>query len=301
MIIKVFDSVPQGSVFPCKDVITKVKSVVWNDRFYKMGNFQLSLTDTSLKPMDIIQLKDRAGLVLKVIKNTSAEVYGYDLKCLFNFRYFNTEAAYSGTAEEILYAVARDLLKTGDREIAGLTVPTAPHLNLSESVTLNAEVKNAADVLYDFCLNNEIGYDILFDEETGFTLTALKGRDMSNKINFSRKERNLDSAEYTSDLMSLVNVAYTKEETEGSGMGIYRREGSKLSEAVETLRGTANDRLEFKKDWLLGDYVTVTYADFTAKKQITEVKTVIEPNNKKTIPVFGTEKENPISKILKQN
>ncbi len=300
MIIKVFDSVPQNGIFPCKDVITKVKSVVWNDRFYKAGNFQLSLPDTNLKPMDVIQLKNRAGLVLKVVKSTSAEVYGYDLKCLFNFRYFNTEAAYSGTAEEILYAVARDLLKTGDREIEGLTVPTATYLNLSETVTLNAEVKSAADVLYDFCLNNELGYDISFNEETGFTLAALKGRDMTEKINFSRKERNLDSAEYTSDLMSLVNVAYTKEGTEGAGTGINRREGSKIAEAVETLRGTANDRLEFGKDWLLGDYVTVTYKDFTAKKQITEVKTVIEPNNKKTIPVFGTEKENPISKILKQ-
>lgn len=300
MIIKVFDSVPQSGVFPCKDVITKVKSVVWNDRFYKTGNFQLSLPDTDLKPMDVIQLKNRAGLVLKVVKSTSAEVYGYDLKCLFNFRYFNAEATYSGTAEEILYAVARDLLKTGDREIEGLTVPTTPYLNLSETVTLNAEVKGAADVLYEFCLNNELGYDVSFNEETGYTLAALKGRDMTDKINFSRKERNLDSAEYTSDLMSLVNVAYTKERTEGAGTGINRREGSKIAEAVETLRGTANDRLEFGKDWLLGDYVTVTYKDFTAKKQITEVKTVIEPNNKKTIPVFGTEKENPISKILKQ-
>ena len=300
MIIKVFDSVPQRGVFPCKDVITKVKSVVWNDRFYKTGNFQLSLPDTDLKPMDVIQLKNRAGLVLKVVKSTSAEVYGYDLKCLFNFRYFNAEAAYSGTAEEILYAVARDLLKTGDREIEGLTVPTTPYLNLSETVMLNAEVKGAADVLYEFCLNNELGYDVSFNEETGYTLAALKGRDMTDKINFSRKERNLDSAEYTSDLMSLVNVAYTKEGMEGAGTGINRREGSKIAEAVETLRGTANDRLEFGKDWLLGDYVTVTYKDFTAKKQITEVKTVIEPNNKKTIPVFGTEKENPISKILKQ-
>lgn len=300
MIIKVFDSVPQSGVFPCKDVITKVKSVVWNDRFYKTGNFQLSLPDTDLKPMDVIQLKNRAGLVLKVVKSTSAEVYGYDLKCLFNFRYFNAEAAYSGTAEEILYAVARDLLKTGDREIEGLIVPTTPYLNLSETVTLNAEVKGAADVLYEFCLNNELGYDVSFNEETGYTLAALKGRDMTDKINFSRKERNLDSVEYTSDLMSLVNVAYTKEGTEGAGTGINRREGSKIAEAVETLRGTANDRLEFGKDWLLGDYVTVTYKDFTAKKQITEVKTVIEPNNKKTIPVFGTEKENPISKILKQ-
>lgn len=300
MIIKVFDSVPQSGVFLCKDVITKVKSVVWNDRFYKTGNFQLSLPDTDLKPMDVIQLKNRAGLVLKVVKSTSAEVYGYDLKCLFNFRYFNAEAAYSGTAEEILYAVARDLLKTGDREIEGLTVPTTPYLNLSETVTLNAEVKGAADVLYEFCLNNELGYDVSFNEETGYTLAALKGRDMTDKINFSRKERNLDSAEYTSDLMSLVNVAYIKEGTEGAGTGINRREGSKIAEAVETLRGTANDRLEFGKDWLLGDYVTVTYKDFTAKKQITEVKTVIEPNNKKTIPVFGTEKENPISKILKQ-
>ena len=300
MILKVFDSVPQRGVFPCKDVITKVKSVVWNDRFYKTGNFQLSLPDTDLKPMDVIQLKNRAGLVLKVVKSTSAEVYGYDLKCLFNFRYFNAEAAYSGTAEEILYAVARDLLKTGDREIEGLTVPTTPYLNLSETVMLNAEVKGAADVLYEFCLNNELGYDVSFNEETGYTLAALKGRDMTDKINFSRKERNLDSAEYTSDLMSLVNVAYTKEGMEGAGTGINRREGSKIAEAVETLRGTANDRLEFGKDWLLGDYVTVTYKDFTAKKQITEVKTVIEPNNKKTIPVFGTEKENPISKILKQ-
>ena len=299
MIIKVYDSIPTGGIFPCKDVITKVKSVIWNDRFYKMGNFQISLTDTNLKPMDLIAFNDKAGLVLKVVKNTSAEVYGYDLKCLFNFRCFNSEAVYTGTAEEILYKVASELLNTADRAIEGIHIPTSQILGLTESTELSAEIKNAADVLYDFCLKNEIAYDITFDENTGFHFIVKKGRDMTKIIRFSRNERNLESAEYTHDIISSVNVAYTKDGIEGSASGINRREGSKLAEEVETLRGTANERNVVGSEWILGDYVTVSFKDFVAKKQITEIKTAFEPNNKKVIPIFGTEKENPISKILK--
>ena len=97
-------------------------------------------------------------------------------------------------------------------------------------------------------------------------------------------------------------------QSEGTATGILRREGATKDDVitylaekipVETLRGTANDKLIYKKDWNLGDYVTVEFEDMTTTKQITEVQEVHEPNRNMVIPVFGSEKENIIKKIMR--
>ena len=67
----------------------------------------------------------------------------------------------------------------------------------------------------------------------------------------------------------------------------------------ESLRGEANDKLQYMVDWNIGDYVTVVFDDIITEKQITEVKEVHEPSNNKIIPIFGEEKENIIKKIIR--
>ena len=48
----------------------------------------------------------------------------------------------------------------------------------------------------------------------------------------------------------------------------------------------------------LGDVVTIIFEGNETTKTVTEIETVIEHARKIITPVFGTEKENPIKKIL---
>ncbi len=96
----------------------------------------------------------------------------------------------------------------------------------------------------------------------------------------------------------------------GEGVGFFRKEfkidnmddaEKEIKENVlsESLRGEANDKLQYMVDWNIGDYVTVVFDDIITEKQITEVKEVHEPSNNKIIPIFGEEKENIIKKIIR--
>ena len=132
-------------------------------------------------------------------------------------------------------------------------------------------------------------------------------------IKFSRKNRTIESYELVNDIFNTYNVGYSTDEngTEtvtGNATGFLRRECFKdknieeyLAEKAEiaTLRGEANEKYVYGKDYELGDYVTVMTDEVQTVKQITEVKEVYEHGRSMIIPVFGTEKENPLKRILK--
>lgn len=320
MLIKCYHPIPENGKFRCFHVITKAVSVIWTKKFYDIGSFQLSLKESCLQPNDIILHGENCGIVMKTEDTFGGcTVYGYTLKGLTKFRHIYQPQTYAGTAEEIIKAVAKDTLQTGKRKIEGLTI-AENHLDLSDSKELICDNVNVADKLKQFSSEEEIGFDITFSE-SGMVFDVCVGRDMRKKITFSRERRNMDDLTYTADYYNTYNAVYGKKETEdaetseeyeytesGNAEGILRREGASDKDAesflkenapIQTLRGNANDRLSYGTDWKLGDYVTCKFRNLSTEKQITEVKEVYEKNGCKIIPVFGTEKENIISKILK--
>lgn len=307
MIIKVFNPIPQDGVFKCIDVLTQAKSVIWNKRFYRAGSFQISLSTRRLKVGDLILHGENSGIITKAVETyNGANYYGQDLKGIFAQRYIYDELTLNDTKEKILHTLATDLLMTGVRAVSGLSVIENQSAQ-GEAVEFTTKGENAESAISKFCTENEIGYDISFSEENGMIFKTIYGTDKSNLLFFSREHRNMDSLEYTSDISSEVNYVKPEEETEeqtassdaSEYTGILRREGKEISEAVETLRGSANNLYKYGVDYRLGDYVSVGFKEFSAKKQITEIEFVYEPNNNQVIPIFGTENENPIIKILK--
>lgn len=317
MIIKCYHPIPESGKFVCFHIITKAVSAIWTKKFYDSGSFQLSLTKNCLQPNDIILHGGNSGIVMKTEETLSGcTIYGYALKGITQFRHIYQPKTYSGNAEEIIKLIAKDTLQTGKRAIEGLVI-AENHLELSETKELTCDNVNVADKLKQFSLEEGIGFDITFSED-GLLFDVCTGRDMRDTITFSRNFRNVDDLTYTTDNYNTYNVAYSKTETEetgeyeytesGDAEGILRREGAsdkdpetflKEKAPVETLRGSANDKMQYGTDWKLGDYVTCIFGDRSTVKQITEVKEVYEKNGCKIIPVFGTEKENIVTKILK--
>lgn len=307
MIIKYYNPL----TFEVKGIITRAKSIIWNKKFYTYGTFDLELDENVLSVNDIIYHNGNSGIVMKIVKNFSGvTVSGYDLKGISKFRHLFESTVYSGKSEKILKEMADQFFNTGDRKINGISI--IPNKGIGNELSISFEDKNLSDVFYEICSQDEVGYSVTFDE-SNIIFDVIKGVDKSETVIFSRDRRNVEELEYTKDNFDSVNVAYYLDEndatqTEGDEAGILRREGSASDDViayldekkeVETLRGEANDKLKYKIDWNLGDYVTVIFDNMSTVKQITEIQEVHEPSRNLLIPVFGTEKENIIKKILK--
>ena len=315
MIIKCYKPIPINGKFECFDVITRVKSLLWNKKFYDIGSFQLSMRTTNLQKNDIITHGTNSGIVMKIEKTLSGcEVYGYDLKGITGFRHIYEAKRYAGNSEVIIKTIAADTLTAGKRTIEGLRI-AEERLGINDSAEWLCENVNVAESLKKFCREKDMSFDISFSE-SGMIFDVSKGRDMTDYIIFSRKNHNIDEMTYTTDNYGTYNVIYSKSQSEGTSeivetgdaTGILRREGAtdnapeaylKEKQPIETMRGTANNKLKYGVDWINGDYVTCIFDDYITEKQIVEVKEVYEPSRISIIPTFGEEKENPIRKILR--
>lgn len=311
MIVKTFD--PQ--TLREKETVTEIISLLYYDRFYKVGSFEIETTSDKFCKNDIIAFSSKgrikSGIVLKIVeKENIFSVYGYDLKGMYGFRYITEPKEYSGTPDFVLKQMVTEFLKTGERDIEALQIggETVP----GDSVTFTPEQGFLEDSLVSASVLYEIGTRIDFDLE-GLVFRTLKGEDKTADVIFAPGRRNVSDIEYTEDIFNTYNVGYTKDDdgnviSVGDAKGLFRRECYKeknideyLKEKaeVEALRASPNELYECGVDYNLGDYVTVIKKDLATVKQITEIKEVHEHGQTAFYPVFGTEKENPIKKILK--
>lgn len=311
MIVKTYDPV----TFKEKETVTNLESIIYNKRFYKTGSFEIQTTSNAFKNNDIIAYKVdneiRSGIVMKIIeKNNTVNVLGSDLKALLDFRYITSPTEYQGSPGEIIKQLVAEYLLTDDRAVDGFKILS--DVVGGEDTVYTPEQQYLNEAIEKFSFTNEIGIGVEFNLKE-ITFQLLKGQNKSKYIKFGREYHNIESVEYTNDIFNTYNVGYSYDDNSelvsvGDAKGILRRECFKdknieeyLAEKapIETLRAEANSKYKYGVDYNLGDYVTVIHDNVETVKQITEIKEVYEKNKKIIIPVFGTEKENPIKKLLK--
>lgn len=296
----------------------KLNSCMWNLRFYDAGSFQFNLNRNPFRIGDIIQQGEKSGIVMKLYQDYNQTiVYGYTLNAVTKFRHIYKTKTYEGTPESIITQVATQTLTLGERAIPKLSILQKQTTN-DEQQVLVFDNSNVFETLLKFCKLTEISYDIKFSGE-GLVFKCVQGRNRTDTCMLGRRYRNMESLEYTQDDYNSKNVVYSSYEdyegktiytTTGNSAGLFRREtGTKNNNEAESiiannklsqsLKGTANDKLKYKEDWELGDYVTVSFDDLITEKQIIEVQEVYEKSNTTIIPIFGEEKENIIRKIIR--
>ncbi len=311
MIIKCFNPI----TLECFDVLTRASSVIWNKKFLEVGSFEIHTDKCNLKKLDIIQHGNNAGIVMKITKTfEETAIYGYDLRGLTAFRYLFGEQSRSGNVESIIKGLATECLMTGERAIQHLTI--AEDKKRGENITLTTKDKLLSECFSEIISKYSLGYEITLSDN-GFLFDVVVPQDRTQTTVFSRKLHNVEELEYDNDLLETYNIVYYSDESGsvqqvGQATGIFRRESGtdKPEEAeqflienaeIETLRGTANDKLQYGIDWNIGDFVTVRFEDLETVKQITEAEIVFEPANNRVIPIFGEERENPIKKIIQRS
>lgn len=315
MIIKYYDN-NYKEKFSCKQVCTRCKSIIWTKLFYDVGNFEMTEPAEVPDIGDIVVHGPHCGIVCRIFEpNQSVKVYGYDLKGLLNFRYLTTYATEEKLAEKIIKDIAVQTLCTDKRKIKGLEIE-AVNENITDEISEKCAVKNikAADLIKNLGSTYEIGWDVTFSEDNLVFITR-KGTDISQQIVFSKKFRNVEKVEYENSIFDSANVVYRENNShfeDEEPEGINRRECGftdsngtieeflNSKKPTETIKGTANEKMIYAKDYNIGDYVTVMHNNISTVKQITKVEFVYENCNSKIIPTFGEIKENILKKIARK-
>lgn len=312
------------------DILVNTTSIQWTERFYEAGGFEIHFDEDNehLIRGNIVSFGGMFGKIEKVSKTfNDIAIFGYDMKVLAKQRFCMGREFESTDVETVFKTlIDENMINASDEDRNIPLLSLAENRHTGDEIDYKVENKTLSEVFNELALKYEIGYS--FSVDNGYIFDVKKGTDRSGDIIFSRDFNNIDNVEYADDGLNEINFAYSKKEitdedgngtgtynilTFGTAKGIGRYEGycenaddaeNYIAEnsAQETLTGEIADstaNLKYGIDYFLGDYVTVRFGDMSAVKQITEVKHVCEKANNKIDIIFGTEKNNPIKKLLK--
>lgn len=310
--------------------VPRFTSLQWTHRFYGVGSFELHLSpsDPSLPYIadgNLIQYGNRCGIIRYRAKPTQNDIKicGYNLSGLLSQRVCG--GILTGSAVEIMHSlVDANMVNPTDtaRKITGLSIET--DTTLGESITWDCQQRRVDMEVSAIGEAYEVGFEIVPDG-TGYIFRTLHGTDRTASqsdippVIFSERRRNIENADYTYDALTAFNVLVTDEATHDpdSKTGYERIEGyysaspdddwkAILSEnsPKESITATANSRIAYGEDYMLGDYVTVTTEAFgqllQLDLQVTEVLEVFEQGNRRTVPTFGQTRKSIIKEILRR-
>lgn len=251
-------------------------------------------------------------------------ITGYDARYIFKRRIIsnlNNNDAYNITADG--ETCIRSLISSQCTGKRSLPVNMGTAGTLGESYTVSESYSNLYDVLQTIATQTNIGWRLKFSSGT-LTLEVYQGEDKSKSVFFSEEMDSLKNGTYQDSNTSYANAILIAGKGSGSERDIY--EGEELidgdspagldrfeafdnqaelttteeyeTEADAMLRqygqtltvqgaGLIKSPYVFREQYDIGDYITLSFSDKTAKVQITSVTEQISWNNKTLSFTFG--------------
>lgn len=251
-------------------------------------------------------------------------ITGYDARYLFKRRIIsalNDNDKYSLTADG--ETCIRSLISSQCTGKRSLPVNMGTAGTLGETYTVSESYSNLYDVLQTIATQTSIGWRLKFSSGT-LTLEVYQGEDKSKSVFFSEEMDSLKNGTYQDSNTSYANAILIAGKGSGSERDIY--EGEELidgdspagldrfeafdnqaelttqeeyeTEADAMLRqygqtltvqgaGLIKSPYVFREQYDIGDYITLSFSDKTAKVQITSVTEQIAWNNKTLSFSFG--------------
>ena len=251
-------------------------------------------------------------------------ITGYDARYLFKRRIIsnlNNNDAYNITADG--ETCIRSLISSQCTGKRSLPVNMGTPGTLGETYTVSESYSNLYDVLQTIATQTNIGWRLKFSSGA-LTLEVYQGEDKSKSVFFSEEMDSLKNGTYQDSNTSYANAILIAGKGSGSERDIY--EGEELidgdspagldrfeafdnqaelttteeyeNEADAMLRqygqtltvqgaGLIKSPYVFREQYDIGDYITLSFSDKTAKVQITSVTEQIAWNNKTLSFTFG--------------
>lgn len=251
-------------------------------------------------------------------------ITGYDARYLFKRRIISTlndNDKYTLTADG--ETCIRSLISSQCTGKRSLPVEMGNAGTLGETYTVSESYSNLYDVLQTIATQTNIGWRLKFSSGT-LTLEVYQGEDKSNSVFFSEEMDSLKNGTYQDSNTSYANAILIAGKGSGSERDIY--EGEELidgdspagldrfeafdnqaelttqeeyeTEADAMLRqygqtltvqgaGLIKSPYVFREQYDIGDYITLSFSDKTAKVQITSVTEQFSWNSKTLSFTFG--------------
>ena len=222
LILHIFDA-----DFTRQGMIENYVSCVWQEDYYGSGDFLLVCADTPnnvqlLQQWRYVYAKGkRTAMIIRYIRRESADrqiiVQGYTAKRRIAQRIVLGTQQVSGAVEASMYALVNN-------NIRGLTIKTAPPVNLPGAFATQFTGTNLLDALERLGRESEIGHYVVFDyQNKQHVFTAYKGIDRTiGKPDsfgfFSEEFGNLKNLSLVDDTRMFYNVAHVA----GGGEGVER-------------------------------------------------------------------------------
>lgn len=219
-------------------VIDSYKSLIWANRYIKIGDCELYLTANS-ENISLLAIgrylarsdDDMVCVIKKIEIDTNINegnyliVTGYDVKSFLDQRIiWQTERCSNYNLEDFMRRIItnnlispyysyteREFLKENGEQLILL----GNKANFTEIITEQVTYKNIGEKIREYCNANQWGYRfVLQDEALRFELYS--GTDRSSSVLFSNQYENLASTKYKNDKTHLGNIALVGGAGEGN-------------------------------------------------------------------------------------
>lgn len=217
-------------------VIDDAESVIWSDRYYEAGDFEIYIrpTETAMATLRIGRFVQRAesdmvGIIQKVEIKTDAEAGPYltatgpDLKSIVGRRVIWPQEDLTDTVENVIRKLVTDSIiapTDKNRRIPNFVLGAA--IGGMESITVQYAGDNLADTIIALLKSYNLGWKVLLNASKQFELVLYRGTDRSMGqsanpyVTFSPDFDNLQSTAYTLDIAPLKTSAIVAGEGEGT-------------------------------------------------------------------------------------
>jgi len=324
MVIKVF-RLNASQVYELYDTIVDASSLQYNIKLYDFNSFELHCsTNHQLQTYDLIVFEINGaklnGMITSISKSLDdIAIVGYDLKCLMSMRKIRTTR--DGSTSTKMWYEARDLIRsnlgegaTAERQIASFSHGTDSVTGAESAKPEYGIGESLSELVFSFVKSDNVVLRFDFDDEDAtIEYYFTNGRNKTNELIFSRKNRNVESIQLNDDITNIATVVSYKvgdawhDYPTDCPSGYYRRELYNDNYELEyqkqgeqqTLECSANSRMIFNADYQIGDYVTIQFDSVSYVKQITEISIAIEHSRFETEITFGTVEESALKKLVK--
>ena len=220
-------------------VIDSYKSLIWANRYVKIGDCELYLTANS-ESISLLTIgrylarsdDDMVCVIKKIEIDTNINegnyliVTGYDVKSFLDQRIiWTTERSNNSNLEDFIRTIVtnnvvypysyetRQFLKENGEQLIFL----GDKANFSQVITEQVTYKNVGEKIREYGNTYQWGYKFILTDES-FEFQLYSGTDRSSSVFFSNQYENLASTKYKNDKTNLGNAAYVG----GAGEGTER-------------------------------------------------------------------------------
>lgn len=226
-------------------VVGGFKSLIWSNRYYKVGDFEIyvpyTLKNKNLfkqdnfiwREKDVVDGKVKSPKIIEKVEivSNSKEAYllitGRDASSVLDRRIIYPTEILNGDLDTCIYTlIDKCLINPTDSKRKVATIDTSARGIITEEINTQVTGDNLLDYIQEVCNDYKVGFRMDLVIETRRWLFSLYKGDVhtgiDNAVVFSKEYKNLIKAEYVNDKEKYKNMAIVAGEGEGDARKIVK-------------------------------------------------------------------------------